>query len=77
LGQRLRGKAWKSAVPIEPLMTSFHWPTRIAPLAGAALSRIASCGDGLHSAIVGQASRPSSGSFWSSDAAVFPGRAGG
>ena len=68
LAGALAAGVWSSSVPTLPRITSFHCPTRIAPLAGAALSRISSCGDGLPSAIVGQASRPSSGSFCSSDA---------
>ena len=55
----------KPAFDLAPLTTSFQSPARIAPEWGVALIKISSCGEGLPSAIVPHASRPSSGNFWS------------
>ena len=67
------GPSWMGAPPrsvaaTRPLSTSFQSPLRIAPVVGVVLSRIASCGEGFPWAIVGQASRPSSGCCCSNDA---------
>jgi hypothetical protein len=52
----------RAGPPSAPVWTTgFQSPARTAPVLGVVLSEMASCGDGLPSAIVGQASRPSTG----------------
>ena len=49
---------------------------RIAPVFGVVFSRMSACGLGFPPAIVGQASRPSSGSLWSGFAPARASRVG-